>query len=110
MEEGPGGSLHRLSQGGAYHKRWKDEAPGLQRYTANPSEVSLVDLPCLPDATFQMVKAVGAVETKHFAKSVQVEPPAPSNVDVNAKATEMAKAAGRETEVAAFSNRRARRW
>ena len=91
-----------FSQGGGYVKRWKDEASGLQRYTANPSEVSLVDLPCLPTATFQMVKAAGAVEARHFAKSAQVEPPAPSNADVNAKATELAKAAGRETAVADF--------
>ena len=91
-----------FSQGGGYVKRWKDEVTGLQRYTANPSEVSLVDLPCLPTATFQMVKAAGAVEARHFAKSAQVEPPAPSNADVNAKATELAKAAGRETAVADF--------
>ena len=91
-----------FSQGGAYHKRWKDEASGLQRYTANPSEVSLVDLPCLPTATFQMIKAAGAIEARLFAKSVQVDVTPPSNADVNAKATEMAKAAGRETEVAAF--------
>ena len=91
-----------FSQGGAYHKRWKDEETGLQRYTASPSEVSLVDLPCLKEATFQMIKSAGAVETKHFAKSAQVEIAPPSNADVNARATEMAKAAGRETEVAAF--------
>ena len=89
-----------FSQGGAYHKRWKDEASGLQRYTANPSEVSLVDLPCLPTATFQMVKAAGMVEERHFKPVVEVAPP--SNADVNAKATEMAKAAGRETAVADF--------
>ena len=89
-----------FSQGGGYVKRWKDEASGLQRYTANPSEVSLVDLPCLPTATFQMVKAAGMVEDRHFKPVVEVAPP--SNAEVNAKATEMAKAAGRETAVADF--------
>ena len=91
-----------FSQGGGYVKRWKDEATGLQRYTANPSEVSLVDLPCLPTATFQLIKAAGAIEARPFAKSVQVEVTPPSNADVNTKAKELAKAAGRETAVAEF--------
>ena len=47
-----------FSQGGSYVKRWRDEE-GLQRYTADPSEISLVDLPCLSRATFQMIKADG---------------------------------------------------
>jgi hypothetical protein len=54
-----------FSQGGSYVKRWKDEC-GLTRYTADPSEVSLVDLPCLPSATFQMVKADGETEELRF--------------------------------------------
>lgn len=58
-----------FSQGGAYVKRWNDEEnPAVKRYTANPTEVSLVDLPCLPTATFQLVKADGLVEERHFAK------------------------------------------
>jgi hypothetical protein len=58
-----------FSQGGAYVKRWNDENdPAVKRYTANPTEVSLVDLPCLPSATFQMVKADGMVEERHFVK------------------------------------------
>ncbi len=36
-----------FSQGGAYAKRWRGE-DGLTRYTADPSEVSLVDLPACP--------------------------------------------------------------
>ena len=57
-----------FSQGGGYVKRWPDENdPDLMRYTASPSEISLVDLPCLPSATFAMIKADGAVETMKFA-------------------------------------------
>ncbi|MFY9832109.1 MAG: hypothetical protein WAK66_05260 [Methylocystis sp.] len=57
-----------FSQGGGYVKRWPDENdPDLMRYTASPCEISLVDLPCLPSATFAMIKADGAVETMKFA-------------------------------------------
>lgn len=57
-----------FSQGGAYVKRWADpQNPELTRYTAAPHEISLVDLPCLPSATFEFVKADGAVERKSFA-------------------------------------------
>ena len=58
-----------FSQGGAYLKRWPDpENPDLIRYTAKPSEISLVDLPCLPEASFELVKADGASETRAFAQ------------------------------------------
>ena len=57
-----------FSQGGGYVKRWPDENdPDLMRYTASPCEISLVDLPCLPSATFAMIKADGVVETMKFA-------------------------------------------
>jgi hypothetical protein len=57
-----------FSQGGGYVRRWPDaNDPSLTRYTANPSEISLVDLPALPNATFSLVKADGAVETQGFA-------------------------------------------
>jgi len=88
-----------FSQGGSYIKRWKDDA-GLQRYTASPSEVSLVDLPCLPTATFEMIKADGATEMKHFADEVTVKPP--SNDEVAKRADDLAKAAGDGANVADF--------
>jgi len=47
-----------VSIGGDYVKRWIDPArPGLTRYTAKPIEVSLVDYPCNPNATFTLVRA-----------------------------------------------------
>jgi hypothetical protein len=55
-----------FSQGGRYVKRWVDSDTGLTRYTAEPHEISLVDLPCVPDATFDVVKD-GAVEKRGFA-------------------------------------------
>jgi hypothetical protein len=64
-----------FSQGGAYVKRWADpENPDFTRYTACPSEISLVDLPCLPQATFELVKADGAREKRAFAGKA---PPSP---------------------------------
>jgi hypothetical protein len=55
-----------FSQGGRYVKRWPDPDTSLVRYTAEPREISLVDLPCLPDATFEVVKD-GVVEKRAFA-------------------------------------------
>ncbi|MGH6830206.1 MAG: hypothetical protein ACREDG_03525, partial [Methylocella sp.] len=58
-----------FSQGGAYEKRWTD-AEGFTRYTAAPNEISLVDLPCLPQATFEMIKADGTSERRRFGKGL----------------------------------------
>lgn len=56
-----------FSMGGKYLKRWKDEnAPELVRYTPQPSEVSLVDNPCIPTATFEVVKEDGTTELRKF--------------------------------------------
>jgi hypothetical protein len=56
-----------FSQGGRYLKRWPDpDEPTLTRYTAEPLEVSLVDHPCLPEATFALIKADGSTELRKF--------------------------------------------
>lgn len=56
-----------FSQGGRYLKRWPDpDEPKLMRYTAEPLEVSLVDHPCLPEATFAVIKADGSTELRKF--------------------------------------------
>ena len=56
-----------FSQGGRYLKRWPDpDEPKLTRYTAEPVEVSLVDHPCLPEATFAVIKADGSTELRKF--------------------------------------------
>ena len=55
-----------FSQGGRYVKRWADPDTGLVRYTAEPHEISLVDLPCVPDATFDVVKN-GIAQKRAFA-------------------------------------------
>ncbi len=85
-----------FSQGGKYVKRWKDPSdPKLMRYTAEPVEISLVDNPCLPEATFTMVKADGSEELRKFKTVETVEP---TNDEIAAKAKELAKAAGDETK------------
>lgn len=68
-----------FSQGGTYARRWTDDA-GLTRYTAEPHEISLVDLPCLPDARFQMIKGDGSEETRSF-KLIEVPPPASETIE-----------------------------
>src|SRR6185437_6813361 len=42
---------------------------GCMRYVANPSEVSLVDNPCLASAHFAYIKTDGAVEIRKFSKT-----------------------------------------
>ena len=41
---------------------------GCMRYVANPSEISLVDNPCLPTAHFAYVKSDGSVEMRKFLR------------------------------------------
>jgi Family of unknown function (DUF6582) len=59
-----------FSMGGRYVNRWPDPSdPSLTRYTPQPMEVSLVDHPCIPSATFEVVKADGTVELRKFKPS-----------------------------------------
>lgn len=59
-----------FSMGGRYVNRWSDpENPSLTRYTPRPQEVSLVDHPCIPSATFEVVKTDGTVELRKFKRS-----------------------------------------
>ncbi len=56
------GNYTGFSIGGGYLKKWKDPS-GLTRYTPIVREISLVDNPCIPTATFaELVKADGMVE------------------------------------------------
>lgn len=109
-----------FSVGGKYGKKWNEVIDGntIKKYTAIPNEVSLVDNPCVPSATFSLVKADGAEEQILFkaaaenqadpgdedpevpeAPEAPVEEPneaaavEPKNEDVAKRAGEMAKAA-----------------
>ena len=48
-------------------KRWADG--DATRYTAQPAEVSLVDLPCIPDCTFSVIKEDGSSELRKFTST-----------------------------------------
>lgn len=63
------GMLTGFSQGGEYVKAWTEK--GQKYYTAKPSEVSLVDNPCLATAHFEFIRADGTSELRKFKK---VEP------------------------------------
>lgn len=81
-----------FSPGGRYAKRWADPAnPDHTRYTAVVAELSIVDVPCNPAATFTMVKADGVEEDVEFVMDKAYEP---GNEATKARAEEMAKAAG----------------
>lgn len=56
-----------FSIGGAYHKKWMDSEAKATRFTADPCEISLVDLPCVPSASFFDIQKVdGTVMHKVF--------------------------------------------
>ncbi|HEX3747601.1 MAG TPA: hypothetical protein VHW09_26885 [Bryobacteraceae bacterium] len=56
-----------FSIGGSYTKRWQDkDNPSLWRFTPELSEISLVDNPCVPTATFEYIKADGSREMRKF--------------------------------------------
>ena len=63
-----------FSFGGKYVKKWKDPTDATKtRYSAKPHEVSLADLPCIPDATFDLTKIDGSTEAVKFATKEQSE-------------------------------------
>jgi hypothetical protein len=56
-----------FSIGGGYARRWPDpNNSGIMRYTPILAEVSIVDNPCVPTATFEYIKADGSVEMRKF--------------------------------------------
>lgn len=72
------GVLTGFSQGGAYVKTWKDpDNKKLTRFTAKPSEMSVVDNPCLTVASFEYVKADGTSEMRKMTGNTA----APADVD-----------------------------
>jgi hypothetical protein len=79
-----------FSPGGRYARRWQDGA--VKRYTADIRELSIVDVPCNPAATFTMIKADGAEESVHFALAKAYEP---GNEATLERADALATAAGK---------------
>jgi hypothetical protein len=80
-----------FSQGGKYVKRWPDpDNAALTRYTAEPIEISLVDLPALPEATFEIVKAGGVVERHPFKAADPADDDVSKGIDKAADGVEYA--------------------
>ncbi len=79
-----------FSPGGRYARRWQDGAA--RRYTADIRELSIVDVPCNPAATFTMVKADGVAEPVRFALAKAYEP---GNDATLQRAGMLARAAGK---------------
>lgn len=63
------GVLTGFSQGGDYVRKWKDGEH--VRFTADPSEISYVDLPCVQTATFEVIKADGSTEVRKFTPKIE---------------------------------------
>ncbi len=83
-----------FSIGGSYAKKWEDAALKKTRYTAMPSEISLVDRPCVGTATFfDIQKADGSVMQKNFAASMTEEEKAAHEAEEAKAAAEAALAA-----------------
>jgi hypothetical protein len=86
-----------FSIGGRYGKIWKEGA--ITRYTAVPSEISLVDLPCFPGATFTVRKAGGVEELRKFGdEPMDLEktfPPKPAAAPAEAPKAEAPAPAGK---------------
>src|SRR5947209_4818214 len=78
-----------FSPGGRYARRWKDG--GHVRYTPVVRELSIVDIPCNPAATFTMVKADGAERQVRFVVDRAYEP---GNEKTLERAEALAKMAG----------------
>lgn len=71
-----------FSVGGKYGKKWNDKAADgttIKKYEAIPNEVSLVDNPCVPSATFSLVKADGAEEQIMFKAAGDQNDPGDEN-------------------------------
>ncbi len=67
------GTYTGFSIGGGYAKRWTDPTnPNLKRYTPELAEVSLVDSPCVPTATFDFIKEDGSSELRKFNAKQEV--------------------------------------
>lgn len=68
------GVFSGFSVGGVYGERWPDQLhKGYIRYEAIPSEISLVDLPCIPGAVIEVIKADGNRRFVSFDKGVAMK-------------------------------------
>lgn len=68
------GNYTGFSFSGKVVKRWRDpENRSLMRYIANPTELSLADMPAVPTATFKFAKADGSIEERTFKVAARAD-------------------------------------
>lgn len=94
-----------FSMGGRYAEKWVEKMAGgeQKRYAGDPAEISLVDKPCIPTATFQLIKADGMVEEHHFTSVISEDTGdnlmkrdyTPTNDELAVRGKELAKADGK---------------
>lgn len=83
-----------FSIGGGYVKKWNvvEDGKSLRAYTAKPNEISLADVPCIPDCTFfEIRKTDGSTEKKEFMsedEKKEAEAPEESSEDEKKEGTE----------------------
>ena len=96
-----------FSIGGDYVKKWADPADAkLTRYIAKPSEISLVDRPCIPTALFfDIKKADGTVVQKAFKPVAPVPAVDPGVAAVDEIAALLTANPGYAVELAALAKR-----
>lgn len=86
-----------FSMGGRYVSR-AEKSDGVKTYVAEPCEISLVDKPCIPTATFSVIKADGIVEEHRFRDDLYEKADnmlrEPTNDEMLPVAKSLAKAAG----------------
>lgn len=93
-----------FSMGGRYVQRINKGSE--KRYIADPIEISLVDKPCIPTATFEVIKADGISEERHFHEDLYQDVQksdntgeetmyVPTNDEILPVAQALAKAAGK---------------
>lgn len=94
------GTYTGFSHGGSYAKRWKDpDNAALTRYTPELAEVSLVDNPCLPTATFEFIKQDGSSELRKF--NINQEVAMTKNTETTKDAETVQKAASADVATTA---------
>jgi hypothetical protein len=88
-----------FSPGGRYAKRWQDGA--VKRYTADVRELSIVDVPCNPAATFTLIKADGLEQPVRFLLARAYEPGNDATLDRAGRLAQAAGKAGRRNDFVA---------
>lgn len=85
-----GGTYTGFSIGGRYAKKWEDKEAKRTRYAGDPSEISLVDRPAIPTATFfHFQKSDGTIEERKFQSPDMALVAGDKDLDIMVKADKL---------------------